>query len=374
MEDVLIIGAGTAGLGLAYELKRRGVVPAMIDQGSRVAQVWRGRHPQLRLNTPSRTSHQPGMKIPRERGAYLHRDDYIRYLEDYYEFLGVPARFNVAARRVDAAEDHWRISTDQGEIAARHVVVCTGPEKMPWSPSWPGMEAFRGQIIHAADLGEAADFAGRRVLIAGGGNSGVDVGNALADVDLRDAWISVRSGSTIVPRFVLGRPSQEYLIAIQHTPLFFQDAFVRLVSQLTMGDLSRYGIPRPPAGPVSRQFEDGVAIAIDDGFVAALKRGRFKAVPAIASLSAKGVTLADGRVIDPDVIICATGYRPGLEGLVGHLGVLDGDGRLRSDLGKGERDPVNLWFHGLGPAPYGNMYVRRREAAVLARRIARSLQ
>jgi cation diffusion facilitator CzcD-associated flavoprotein CzcO len=128
-------------------------------------------------------------------------------------------------------------------------------------------------------------------------------------------------------------------------------------------------MPAPPKGAVTREREDGVTISVDNGFVAALKAGRFRVVPQIRTFSAQAVHLADGRTLQPDAVICATGYRLGLEGLVGDLGVLDGHGRPRYYADQCSADFPGLWFFGLNASIYGNMYIRRGEARRLARAI-----
>src|SRR5207244_843612 len=98
-EDVMIIGAGPAGLAAAYELQRGGIRPGLIDQAAEVAASWRGRHDQLRLNTHRLFSGQPGQPIPKGYGAFPTRDQYVAYLEDYAAQLGLPIRFGVKAIR-----------------------------------------------------------------------------------------------------------------------------------------------------------------------------------------------------------------------------------------------------------------------------------
>lgn len=374
-EDALIVGAGPAGLAAAWELRRHGVRPRVIDQADRTASSWRGRHDQLCLNTHRMLSHQPGRRIPRQTGAYPHRDDYIRYLEDYVEWSGIGIEFGVRAGRVDPEPTAgWRVETGRGPLHSRHVIVATGSDRLPLIPAWPGREDYRGNIIHAGEFRHAHDHVGQRVLLVGAGNSGVDIGNHLAAVDIGPSWVSIRNGPTIAPQYALGIPLHPLVVAMRWLPLKLQDFSVALVSRLVLGDLTRHGIPPPPKGALTRQVEDGVILAVDSGFVAALKAGRFRAVPPIASFGAERVHLADGSAIEPDVVICATGYRLGLEPLVGHLGVLDGRGRPRFLAERASPAHRGLWFLGQNSSTYGNLNIRRGEARRLARRIAADLE
>lgn len=373
--EVLIIGAGPAGLAAAHELARTGVNPHVIDEADRVGSSWRRRHDQLRLNTHRKVSHQPGMRIPREFGSYPSRDDYVSYLEDYASKLRVPMHFDVRAIRVDrAAGGYWRVSTNRGDLTASHVIVATGSDRLPYVPDWPGMEEFSGSVIHAGEFRRAEHYAGQSVLLVGAGNSGVDIGNHLACVDIKPSWVSIRNGPNIAPQYFLGLPAQLVVARLRWLPVKMQDLNIALVSRLALGNLTRLGIPPAPKGAVTRQREDCITLAVDDGFVKALKAKRFEVVAEIDSFSAHRVHLKNGNMIAPDAVICATGYRPGLESLVGHLGVLDGRGYPRSVAPHHAPNHPGLWFLGHNSSLYGNMNIRRAESRRLARKIVARVQ
>jgi cation diffusion facilitator CzcD-associated flavoprotein CzcO len=370
-EEVLIIGAGPAGLGVAYELKRSGMQAYIIDQATEVAASWRNRHDQLRLNTHRLFSGQPGMPIPRRYGAYPSRDDYVAYLSDYASQLGLLIHFGVRAIRIErTSANGWVIQTNQGDIHSKHVIVATGSERVPYIPEWPGRENFQGELIHASQFRHASDYVDKSVLIVGAGNSGIDIGNYLSQVPIKPSWISVRSGPTIAPQHIWGIPTHPILVWSSWLPIKVQDLTTALVSRIFLGDLQKFGMPAPPKGAITRQREDGVTISIDHGFVAALKAGRFRVVPEISSFGTQTLHLSDERTLEPDAVICATGYRLGLEDLVGHLGVLDQRGFPRFIADQASNDYPGLWFFGLNSSIYGNMYIRRAEAQRLARVIS----
>jgi cation diffusion facilitator CzcD-associated flavoprotein CzcO len=373
--DVLIIGAGTAGLTVAYELLKRGLQPQIIDEAEEVGSSWRRRHDQLQLNTFRSYSSLPGAPIPRRYGAYVRRDDFISYLEEYTANLEQPIRFGVCAQKIRRNGDEgWLVDTDQGAISTRHVIVATGPERQPFTPEWPGRETFRGEFIHSAGFRHADDYIGKRVLIVGASNSGVDIGNHLSKVAIGPSWVSVRTGPTIVPAYVFGISGHIPLLWLRPLPIKTQDFMVALLARIFLGDLRKFGFPKPPVGAVTRDKEDGVTFGIDNGFVMALKAGRFTIVPEVSSFSEQVVHLIDGRTIDPDVVICATGYRPGLESLVGHLNVLNERGKPRFFADQASSNHPGLWFFGMNTSIYGYLYARKHEAPPLADKIARSLQ
>jgi putative flavoprotein involved in K+ transport len=116
-----------------------------------------------------------------------------------------------------------------------------------------------------------------------------------------------------------GIPLHPVSVATRRLPLRVQDANLRAVAKIAFGDLRRLGYERPALGAFSRAAADDVTVALDDGFVAALKAGRITMKPGIERFDGPQVVFADGSTCAPDVVICATGYRPGLEQLAGQL-------------------------------------------------------
>jgi len=366
--STIVIGAGPAGLAAAHELGRRGIEPRILDAGARVGEPWRRRHDALRLNTHRITSGLPGLRIPRSAGAYPSRDAFVAYLEAYERFLGIDVEYGVRVERIDAsAGGRWAVVTAGGESPAADVVVATGPDSVPFTPSWPGMHDFTGELLHASQFRRPGDYDGRTVLIVGGGNSAVDLGNALTRSRPAGVFVSVRNAATIVPKCLAGVPLQPIAVLSRAMPRWYQDGATRVLGRIAFGDLGRVGLAEPPKGPLTRFLQDGVAPAIDDGFVAALEGGRFRIVAEIARFERESVLLADGERLRPDVVICATGYRTGLEPLVGHLGVLDRRGRPRFVGGEGSPACPGLWFVGQRSNFHGNLHARTLEARALAK-------
>jgi cation diffusion facilitator CzcD-associated flavoprotein CzcO len=255
----------------------------------------------------------------------------------------------------------------------RHVVIATGPDAEPVMPSWPGEDTFTGRVLHSAELRTLADADGRSVLVVGPGNSGVDLLNHLQRRDTGELWLSARSGMNIAPARWFGVPLHPIAVAGRYLPVAVQDANLRVVQRLAFGDLARYGYQRSTLGALSRVRLDDVAPAIDDGFVEALKSGRVQMRPGVERLDGERVVFVDGTSCRPDLVVCATGYRPGLESLVGALVELDALGRPPFTGATSSADHPGLWFFGLNRSPYGNMHIRRREARQLARRISADL-
>ncbi len=314
-------------------------------------------------------SHQPGARMPRRCGPFPARDDYVAYLQDYA--AGMRLRLGTRVARVDRVEGGWELRLDGGSIGTAHVVIATGPDAEPVMPSWPGMAGFAGRVIHAGRFRNVAEMAGLDVLVVGPGNSGVDLLGHLARSDAGRLWLSARSGMNITPLRLGGVPLHPVSVLGRYLPLRWQDANARAVQRLAFGNLTGLGYPQSALGAFTRASADGVTVAVDNGFVRALKAGRVTMKPAIDRFDGPQVCFADGTSCAPDVVICATGYRPGLEQIAGHLVTLDAcgmppfTGACSSPLHPG------LWFFGLDRSIYGNMHIRRRQARQLAHAITR---
>jgi putative flavoprotein involved in K+ transport len=371
-ERVVIVGAGPAGLAAAWAIGRTGLDPLVVDQADSVAASWRGRHDHLRLNTHRMFSHQPGGRIPRRYGPFPARDDYVAYLQNYA--AGIRVRLGTRVHRVDRADAGWELRLAGGSVTAAHVVIATGPDAEPVMPSWPGMATFGGVVIHAGQFRNVREMAGLDVLVVGAGNSGVDLLSQLAGSGAGKLWLSARSGMNITPLRLAGLPLHPVSVLGRHLPMRWQDANARAVQRLAFGDLTRLGYPRSVRGAFTRASADGVTVAVDDGFVRALKAGRVTMKPAIDRSSGPEVHFIDGTSCAPDAIICATGYRPGLEQVVGHLVTLDARGMPPFTGACASPQHHGLWFFGLDRSIYGNMHVRRRQARQLAQAIRRPPQ
>jgi len=384
---VAVVGAGPAGLAVAWHLARRRVPVRVLDGAARVAEPWRRRHDHLVLNTHRWLSALPGLRLPRSAGAYPHRDAYVAYLEHYEALLqrrfGLEIEWGARIEAVRPAEKgdgndpgaagwHLWLAGRETPLTARHVVLATGPEHEPALPDWPGRDDWKGELLHAAHFRSAARYRGRSVLIVGGGTSAVDLAGVLDRAGAAPLRMSVRRGATLVPRRLAGIPTQWLAALARRTPVAWQDRSTAWLSRLAFGDLTRLGYPAPPCGAHSRMLADGAGPAIGDGFVAALRAGRVTCVPEIESFERDALRLVDGSLLRPDAVVCATGYRTGLARLLGPLAerVLDEHERPRRVAGPIAGAP-GLWFAGGCSSSHGNLWARGREGAGIAQGITR---
>jgi hypothetical protein len=157
-----------------------------------------------------------------------------------------------------------------------------------------------------------------------------------------------------------------------HTPVAFADRFERFGRRMDLGDLSEFGLPVPEEGLFARFRREGkVPAIVDKEVIEAIKAGGIEVVGAVEDLDSSGVQLADGARIEPDAVICATGFRPGLEPLVAHLGALDARGLPRAQ--GAEAAAPGLRFIGFTTRP-GVLGYAARQAKQAARAIRRELR
>lgn len=369
-ERVIVIGAGLSGLVAAAELRARGVPVTILEASDRVADPWRARHPQLRLNIHRHFAQLPrGQKVP-GRDTHLRKETVVDYLTGYAADLDAPIHYETKVCAVHRTAEDWRLETNKGDFRTGNLIVATGRDRVKTMPVWPGLTAFSVQVIHAADFADPRDYDGKKVLVIGAGNSGTDVLNHLSRAAPAQVWVSVRHGPSILPSRIFGFPLHRLANVFARFPNWSLDPMFAIMQRLSFGDLRRYGLRRHAMGGASRMFKHGVTFALDDGFVAALKAGRFEVVAETVGFRPASVDLADGRRIAPDVVICATGYRSGLENLFGHLGALDSDGYPLHPMGQSDARNPGLWFTGYGITFQGFFHAAGISGARIADQIA----
>jgi cation diffusion facilitator CzcD-associated flavoprotein CzcO len=364
-EQAVIVGAGPAGLAVAAELGRRGVPYAILECGSSVGSAWRGRYDSLRLHTARGLSGLPGAPIPRRFGQWVARDDLVRYLEAYAQRFGIRPEFGVEVGRIDPVGTDWRLRTSAGERSAAAVVVATGMARTPYRPDWSGQEGFPGSLVHAADYREPSAYRDRTVLVVGAGNSAAEIAVEVAEV-AASVLLSVRTPPNIVRRDILGVPSQVIGVALSRLPGSVLNPVLGLLRRATVPDLRGFGLPAPSGNGYSQFLRSQTVPILDHGFVAAIREHRIAVVPEVTGFAGGRVRLADGQTVAPDDVIDATGYRPALEGMVGHLGVLDERGLPKARGARTVPGCDDLYFVGISVQLSGLLREIGHEARAVA--------
>ncbi|MFD3550218.1 flavin-containing monooxygenase [Streptomyces sp. NPDC058655] len=370
---VYVIGAGPGGLAAAAALRARGVRAVVVEKSDGVGASWRGHYDRLRLHTTRRLSALPGLAIPRRFGRWVSRDDVVRYLEGYAEFHELELVTGVEVTRVERAADGggWTLHASGGRVlTAGAVVVATGYNHTPAVPEWPGRDGYSGRLLHAADYRNPRPYAGQDVLVVGAGNTGAEISADLAAGGAARVRLAVRTAPHIVRRSTAGWPAQRTGILVRRLPVHLVDRLGALVARVSVPDLSAQGLPRPATGLYSRVNEGAIPVQ-DVGLIDAVRRGAVEPVAAVDSFDGAEVVLADGSRIAPDTVIAATGYRRALEGLVGHLGVLDARGRPRALGARTPAEAPGLYFTGFSSPISGMFREMARDAEKIARAVAR---
>ncbi|GLW50922.1 monooxygenase [Streptomyces sp. NBRC 14336] len=368
---VYVIGGGPGGLAVAYTLRARGIRAVVLEKSDRVGASWRGHYDRLHLHTTRRLSALPGLPMPRKFGRWVSRDDVVRYLEKYAEHHELEIVTGVEVSRVDRAPDGqgWLLHATGGrELTGAAVVVATGYNHTPRLPDWPGREEYTGELLHASAYRNAKPYAGRDVLVVGVGNTGAEIAVDLVEGGAAKVRLAVRTAPHIVRRSTAGWAAQYSGVLVRRLPVRLVDRLSRPLARLSVPDLSAHGLPRPDTGLYSRVLDGAVPVQ-DVGLIDAIRAGKVEVVAAVDGFDDGKVALADGTFIEPDAVIAATGYRRGLEDLVGHLDVLDSRGKPVAHGGRTPAGAPGLFFTGF-TNPISGML---RELAMDAERIARAV-
>ena len=364
-----MIGAGPAGLAVAATLRQRGLSCAVLERAASVGSSWQRRYDQLHLHTIRWLSGLPGGRIPRRFGRWVSRDDFVRYLDGYAQQFDVRPEFGVDVNRIDRNANCWRLTTSAGTRDAWAVVVATGFNLVPHLPAWSGRDRFAGELLHSNDYREPTAYRGRRVLVVGAGNSAAEIAVQLADAGATVTQ-SVRTPPNIVRRDTLGIPSQLFSIALNRAPAPVMNTVVGLLRRVSVPDLTQYGLPAPAGDGFSQFLRTATVPILDHGFVDRVRTGRITIVPAVDHFDGDRVVLADASELRPDVVIAATGFRPGVAEMVGHLGVLDDRGVPRVHGPESLPGLPRLHFVGIEVTLSGLLH----EIGLQARAVGRSLE
>jgi putative flavoprotein involved in K+ transport len=330
--DVIVIGAGPAGLAAAHTLTRMGRRVLVLEQSTAVGSSWRSHRAGQRLHTVRRLSALPGMPIPRQYGRYVASSDFVRYLEQYAD--GIDVRFETMVtdvQRLGNSPDRtrWVVTTAVGTVyLVAAVVMATGYNRLPHIPDLPGLEGFTGSTLHVSDFAGAGQFAGRDVLVLGSGHAAAEAATELVATGAGRVSMAVCTTPHLSRQRVEAVSVQSIAFAMDLLPGRLVSALVHL----TVPDLSSRSLKRPLPYLYTR-VRRCRSVPIDDpGIVRLLGEGTVTAVAAVVGFDADVVLLADEGQVQPDVVMFATGYRRGLEGLLDGLGVLDehGDPRVAS--------------------------------------------
>jgi putative flavoprotein involved in K+ transport len=202
--DVLVIGAGQAGLAVGWHLRQSRLSFLLVDSGPELGHVWRSRWDSLRLFTPVEYDALPGLPFPGPAGSYPGKEQVADYLRGYARTFELPVRLDSRVTRLTRDGDHYRAETTSGSVTARQVVVATGPFQTPHTPAVSvGLSADIHQL-HSAAYRNPGELREGPVLVVGAANSGLQIAVELAAT--RPVVLSAGSQKApMLPQRFLGR-------------------------------------------------------------------------------------------------------------------------------------------------------------------------
>ncbi|QWF78233.1 Ferredoxin--NADP reductase [Amycolatopsis sp. CA-230715] len=318
--DVVVIGAGQAGLSAAYFLRRAGLDFAVLDHGKRAGGAWQYRWPSLVLGKVHGLHDLPGMALgapDTTRPASEVVSEYFGRFEAAYD---LPVRRPVDVLVVRAASSGLLVESAAETWAARAVLNATGTWDRPFWPHYPGQETFEGRQLHTADYTGAAEFQGKRVVVVGGGTSAIQQLIEIATVARDTTWVTRR------PPVFRDEPFNED---------WGRAAVAKVDAAVRAG--------KPPASVVSV-----TDLARTPEVVRAQETGILDRLPMFDRITPTGVHWPDGTEKAADVILWATGFRAALDHLA-PLHLRDPGGGIRMDGTRVVAEP-RLHLLGYGPS------------------------
>ncbi len=322
--QVVVIGAGQAGLSVGYHLKRRGIDHVILDGAERVGNAWRNRWDSLRLFTPAKFDGLDGLRFPAARDHFPTKDEMADYLESYVAHHGLTVRTGARVDRLHRANGIFRLETAAGCFEAPQVVVAAASYQAPRLPDFA--RALPDEVVqmHSHQYRNPAQIGDGPVLLVGAGNSGAEIAIDLAET--HEVWLAGRAVGHI-PFDISGFMGRKMLIR-----LVIRGLFHRL---LTM---------RTPMGRKFRAKMHGHGMPLIRTRPGQLERAGVRRIGRIAGIEDGETVAVDGTRLAPATVIWCTGFHPGFDWI--DLPVLDAQGEPQHRFGRAT-DIDGLYFAGL---------------------------
>jgi amino acid transporter len=306
-----VIGAGPAGLVAARALRAQGIPFDWYERSGDVGGIWNADAPGSPIYDSAHfisSKYQSGFvghPMPADFPDYPSWRQIRAYINEFadVEELRPLITFHTSVTSAVPVGDEWDVTLSDGSTRRyAGIVAAPGVNWHPHLASYPGQDVFDGEIRHSSTFTDPAEFAGKRVLVVGGGNSGVDIACDAAR-SASAAYLSVRRGYRYIPKHIAGVPTDALLagkvdpprgVSLPTDPQAFLDALV--------GDLTRYGLPKPDHELLSSHP------ILNTQVLHYLGHGDLIAKPDVARFTPTGVEFTDGTSVEVDVVILATGY------------------------------------------------------------------
>jgi thioredoxin reductase len=313
--DVVVVGAGQAGLSAASGLARAGADVVVLDGEDGPGGAWRHRWPTLRVDDAHRIHDLPGLHFAPADPTRPAAEVVPEYFGDYERAFGLDVLRPVRVRAVRDAAPDLVVETDRGDWTTRALISATGTWTRPFVPRYPG--TFAGRQLHTADYRGPDEFAGQRVVVVGGGTSAVQLLIEIAGVAASTRWFTRRE------------------------PVFAEGPFDGRAAVARVEERVRAGLPPESVVGVT-------GLLRTPAVAAAQEAGVLDRLPMFTALAPGGVVRADGEVEPADVVLWATGWRAAL-GHLAPLGLRGPGGGIAVDGTRVRADP-RVHLVGYGPS------------------------
>ncbi|UOA16945.1 flavin-containing monooxygenase [Sulfitobacter dubius] len=326
MEKVAIVGAGPGGIVAARFLQSQGFDPVLFEAHDRPGGQWchdnpaSGVWPMMRTNTARMVTRFSDLDYPAGVAMFPRNQDVGDYLDSYAELFGLNAKIRTGTRlkALEQMRGGWRLTIESGgetrEETFPRVVIATGAYNRPGIPNEPGLDGFSGDLgaIHAFDYDTPDAYRGKRVLIAGGNISSLEIASDLAMLGAAHVATAMRRQRYVMPKLIAGTPVESYVFT-RAAALFQETASSEEWAEQTKAFVLQYGgdpvwYGAPAADPdVRRAGTTG-----SQNFLNLVAEDRIRCHPWIASIEDRTVRFTDGSEDEFDGIIFGTGYRMNL--------------------------------------------------------------
>ena len=310
---VAVIGAGCSGITAIKNLKEAGVQHIMAyEQNDQIGGNWvfsvRESHSSVcettHIISSKNLSAYRDFPMPEDYPDYPSHQQVLAYFKAYAKKFEVEQhiRFNTRVGSIEPiADQRWAITTEQGDREEYDfVLVANGHHSVPNHPDLPGN--FSGKYLHSHSYKTNQPFAGKNILVIGAGNSGCDCAVEISRVAKRVA-ISIRSPQYIIPKFMLGKPTDTFNATMQWIPRFIADPLRKLSLKLNVGRYEDYGLETPPF-PVTK-----IHPTLNSELLYKIRHGKVHPRKGIANIEGQEVEFTDGTKESFDTIVAATGYK-----------------------------------------------------------------
>jgi hypothetical protein len=309
---VCVVGAGPAGLAMGRALREAGIAFDIFEKNDGVGGIWNPAFAGSPMydsahfisSKTAPTSTYEGHAFPESAATYPSHAEVLAYLEDFAraEDLLPHIHTNTPVERVVRNADGWLVDVD-GQPRQYDAVVCaSGTLWDPTIPNFPGQDSFSGTIRHSVTYRSADEVRGKRVLVIGSGNSGVDIACDAAR-SAEHVSLSLRRGYWFVPKFIAGEPTDLFFRRQNALPDWVHPPDAASLLKLLVGPPENYGLPEPDHAPFTSHP------IMNSEVLHHLGHGRIVARKAVSNIEREHVTFVDGQKESFDEIILATGYR-----------------------------------------------------------------